>query len=72
MDSQAELLHVVGTTQTPGRLSGRLHSRQQQSDQRADDRDDDEHLHQRKRAAAPLGISVRTPNTDRMMKKAAA
>ena len=39
MQSQADLLEVVGALSPPGRLTGRLHGGQQQGDQNRDDRD---------------------------------
>ena len=49
VESEADLLEVVGALDAPGRFSRRLDGRQEQRDQHGDDGDDDEELDQSER-----------------------
>ena len=54
MQSQPDLLEVVGALDPPRRFPRRLHGGEQQSDQDGDDRDDDEQLDQGEAALRSL------------------
>ena len=47
VNSEPQLLEIVGALAAPGRLAGRLHGRQKQADERADDGDHHQKLDQR-------------------------
>ena len=54
VQSQADLLEVVGALDPPRRLSRRLHGGEQKGDQDGDDRDDDEQFDQGEAALRSL------------------
>jgi hypothetical protein len=58
VDSQPDLLEVVGATRSPGCLTSLLHGRQEQAHQNADDGNDDEKFNEGKAMFWPDFSSV--------------